>query len=484
MSGNTYSYVTLATTFQNWMNKTNNLVAELNNKVVKFDTSNSGKKLIVSANVVANGATFTSSANANFTGTLSIGGTNVTTTFQTKAIERSALANTNSFIKSQLANTNSFIKSQLANTNTFIATKTNTSTFNSALANTNSFIKSQLANTNTFIATKANSTNPTTSGLLAHTGRATISTNLTVSGNTIISGLVANGSLGTSNYALKTNGTSVYWGVVAATGGGGLGFLKLVRSSYTANTGDRVAANTKGGQFAVTLPSSPSNRDIVEIVDAENNFANTNLIISRNGSTIEGQSANLVMNISGLAATLQYDSSKSTWQVFTVSPTVSAVTLSGNILTGLTSAAVFQDPLPITTANTDIKGGTLLVTSNTNYSKTSTTLTNRGTTVLSGANTNITGGTLLVTSNTVFSRTASTLKISSNTNFQSNGSIKIPRGTTGQRPAPAENGAIRFNTTLNTVEAYLNGTWTDLASSGGAVPAGAIIYTALNFGAL
>ena len=484
MSGNTYSYVTLATTFQNWMNKTNNLVAELNNKVVKFDTSNLGKKLIVSANVVANGATFTSSANANFTGTLSIGGTNVTTTFQTKAIERSALANTNSFIKSQLANTNSFINSQLANTNTFIATKTNTSTFNSALANTNSFIKSQLANTNTFIATKANSTNPTTSGLLAHTGRATISTNLTVSGNTIISGLVANGSLGTSNYALKTNGTSVYWGVVASTGGGGLGFLKLVRSSYTANTGDRVAANTKGGQFAVTLPSSPSNRDIVEIVDAENNFANTNLIISRNGSTIEGQSANLVMNISGLAATLQYDSSKSTWQVFTVSPTVSAVTLSGNILTGVSSAAVFQDPLPITTANTDIKGGTLLVTSNTNYSKTSTTLTNRGTTVLSGANTNITGGTLLVTSNTVFSRTASTLKISSNTNFQSNGSIKIPRGTTGQRPANPENGAIRFNTTLNTVEAYLGGTWTDLASSGGAVPAGAIIYTALNFGAL
>ena len=137
-----------------------------------------------------------------------------------------------------------------------------------------------------------------------------------------------------------------------------------------------------------------------------------------------------------------------------------------------------------TGANTNITGGTLLVTSNTNYSKTSTTLTNRGRTVLSGANTDIKGGTLLVTSNTVFSRTASTLKISSNTNFQSNGSIKIPRGTTGQRPANPENGAIRFNTTLNTVEAYLGGTWTDLASSGGAVPAGAIIYTALNFGAL
>ena len=47
----------------------------------------------------------------------------------------------------------------------------------------------RLANTNTYIATKVNTTNPTTSGLLAHTGRATISTNLSVSGNTSVTGL-------------------------------------------------------------------------------------------------------------------------------------------------------------------------------------------------------------------------------------------------------------------------------------------------------
>ena len=147
---------------------------------------------------------------------------NAVSTYQTKSIERAALANTNSYIRSQLANTNTYIatkvntttfNSALANTNTYIATKTNTSTFNSALANTNTYIRSQLANTNTYIATKAPTANPTTTGLHTHTGRATISTNLTVSGNTIISGLVANGSLGTSNYALKTNGTSVYWGI-------------------------------------------------------------------------------------------------------------------------------------------------------------------------------------------------------------------------------------------------------------------------------
>lgn len=91
-------------------------------------------------------------------------------------------------------------------------------------------------------------------------------------------------------------------------------------------------------------------------------------------------------------------------------------------------------------------------------------------TTFSGSNTNITGGTLLVTSNT---------NIFGETNFQSNGSVKIPRGTTGERSASGENGSIRFNTTLNTVEGYLGGTWIDLATS---PSSGATIYTTLNFG--
>ncbi len=177
-----------------------------------------------------------------------------------------------------------------------------------------------------------------------------------------------------------------------------VGSYKIVRLAYTANTGDRLAANTKGGQFAITLPSSPSNKNIVEIIDAENNFANTTLIVSRNGSTIEGQSANLILDVTGSSTTLQYDYSKSTWQVFTPGVSTPSITL-GGVLTGLTSAAAFSNPLPITSANTNITGGTLLVTSNTNYSKTSTTLTNRGRTVLSGANTDIKGTNLYVSSN-------------------------------------------------------------------------------------
>ena len=179
-----------------------------------------------------------------------------------------------------------------------------------------------------------------------------------------------------------------------------VGSYKIVRLAYTANTGDRLAANTKGGQFAITLPSSPSNKNIVEIIDAENNFANTTLIVSRNGSTIEGQSANLILDVTGSSTTLQYDYSKSTWQVFTpgVISSITSVTL-GGVLSGVSSSAAFSNPLPITSANTNITGGMLLITSNTNHSKTSTTLTNRGRTVLSGANTDIKGTNLYVSSN-------------------------------------------------------------------------------------
>jgi len=46
------------------------------------------------------------------------------------------------------------------------------------------------------VATYATKSNPTTSGLLAHTGRATISTNLAVTGNTSIGGnLTVSGNL-------------------------------------------------------------------------------------------------------------------------------------------------------------------------------------------------------------------------------------------------------------------------------------------------
>jgi hypothetical protein len=117
---------------------------------------------------------------------------------------------------------NTYVNSILANTNSYIAARASWS----ALTSTNTDLRTlisdrlQVANASTLYATKSN---PTTSGFFAHTGRATISTNLDVSGNTSISGLLANSSLGSTGQVLKTNGTSVYWGT-AASGGGGGGF--------------------------------------------------------------------------------------------------------------------------------------------------------------------------------------------------------------------------------------------------------------------
>ena len=102
--------------------------------------------------------------------------------------------------------------------------------------------RAALANTNAYIAIKANATNPTTSGYLNHTGRATISTNLAVSGNTTIAGLIANNSLGSSGYYLRTNGSTVFWAPVAGVSTNQ--YLEVANAVATYATKAYAAANS------------------------------------------------------------------------------------------------------------------------------------------------------------------------------------------------------------------------------------------------
>jgi len=269
------------------------------------------------------------------------------------------LANTNSFIKSQLANTNAFIatkvntttfNSALANTNTFIATKVNTTTFNSALANTNSFIKSQLANTNTYIATKADSTNPTTSGVLAHTGRATISTNLNVSGNTVISKLVANGSVGTAGFVLKSTGSGVYWDAQTATGVSTATF-----NAALANTNSFIATKVNTTTFNSALANTNS--------FIKSQLANTNSFIATkvNTTTFNSALANTNSYIATKVNTTTFNSALANTNTFIATKVNSTNPTTSGVLAH-TGRATISTNLAVT-ANTSI-GGNLSVTGN------------------------------------------------------------------------------------------------------------------------
>ncbi len=91
---------------------------------------------------------------------------NASATYQTKAIERAALANTNAFIKAQLANTNIAISGKatwtsITGTNTALRTLINdriqvanvaAKYTTKAYAASNAYVKLLLANTNAYIA--------------------------------------------------------------------------------------------------------------------------------------------------------------------------------------------------------------------------------------------------------------------------------------------------------------------------------------------
>jgi len=125
------------------------------------------------------------------------------------------------------------------------------------------------------------------------------------------------GSAGSLRYNSETSQFEGYgaegWGQI---GGGGLGKFTFKSTTYTAEAGDRIAANTAGGAFTITLPATPSADDIVEFIDENNTFNLQNLTIARNGSTIEDVADDLVADVSGSNFYCQYDGS--TWRVFGV----------------------------------------------------------------------------------------------------------------------------------------------------------------------
>ena len=135
-----------------------------------------------------------------------------------------------------------------------------------------------------------------------------------------------------------------------------------------------------------------------------------------------------------------------TGTIVTSSATITGGTINNTAIGGSTAAAGAFTTLAAS--------GTLGVTGNTTLSA---DLAVNGNTTLGNA------------SSDTITLNANTANVPNNLNFSGTGTIRLPNGTTAERPSPTA-GMIRYNTTLNTFEGYSNGAWG--AIGGGATGGG------------
>ena len=84
-------------------------------------------------------------------------------------------------------------------------------------------------------------------------------------------------------------------------------------SNFTAVSGEGYFVNTTSGAITVTLPASPSVGDIVAVSDYAQNSQNNNITIGRNGSNIQGDASDLVIQSKGIAMTFVYADATKGW---------------------------------------------------------------------------------------------------------------------------------------------------------------------------
>jgi hypothetical protein len=110
---------------------------------------------------------------------------------------------------------------------------------------------------------------------------------------------------------------STYQGAQGAQGSQGIVGTSLnwttKTTTYTAVNRDAIIADTTGSPFTINLPATPATGDYIVVSDG-GNWETNNLTIGRNGSTIEGLSEDLVIDIGGLYVDIVYDGT--TWEVY------------------------------------------------------------------------------------------------------------------------------------------------------------------------
>jgi hypothetical protein len=86
-------------------------------------------------------------------------------------------------------------------------------------------------------------------------------------------------------------------------------------ASFTAVSGNGYFVNTTSGAVTMTLPGSPSAGDIVAVSDYAQNASTNNITLARNGSNIQGDASDLVIQRNGVAMTLVFVDATKGWIV-------------------------------------------------------------------------------------------------------------------------------------------------------------------------
>lgn len=84
-------------------------------------------------------------------------------------------------------------------------------------------------------------------------------------------------------------------------------------TTTAAVVGDRIAANTSGGAWTLTLPASPATGALVEIMDGAGTFGTNALTVARNAQTIMGLAEDMTVNTANASFILVFTGS--TWRL-------------------------------------------------------------------------------------------------------------------------------------------------------------------------
>ena len=187
-------------------------------------------------------------------------------------------------------------------------------------------------------------------------------------------------------------------------------------------------------------------------------LANSRYVGATNGLAITDGGAQGLFNISSTGALLSLVNTSAGIQVKTDSTTLTnrSIAVSGSGLGVTNGDGISGDPTlslsgqVLNFANASFDG---LVALSTSGGITSATITGTSNQITVTNGTGVGGNpTISITSNPALPGTAG---------------VVLPSGTTGERAGSPTNGTLRYNTSTTLLEAYLNNTWTSLASGSG-----------------